>query len=163
MIYIIGGYILFTICYSIINKNNTFDSFKKGIKDGLNIVINMFQILLSFTFCITCLLNCGLIESITNKFNSGFIIILIQMIIRPLSNSSSYTILLNIYDKHGVDSYLGILSSLIHSSCDTIFYILSIYSSYAKVKFNNKYLIYGILVILFTYCLIICLCTIFYY
>ena len=162
MIYIIGIYILSTIIFSIIKKNNTFNSFKKGIKDGIEIVLNMFHILLIFSFCITCIENCGIIDYFKNKYNnSDFINILIQLIIRPLSNGSSYVILLNIYENYGINSFYGYLSTFIHSSCDTLFYIVTIYSSYAKIKLSNKHFIYGVLTILFTYLLIFFICYIF--
>lgn len=163
MIYITGGYILFTFFYSIIKKNNIFNSFSKGIKDGINIVLNMFQILLVFSFCITCIENCGIIQYLMNKFNnSGFILVFIQMSIRPISNGSSYAILLNIYDNYGINSFYSYLSTFIHSSCDTLFYIITIYSSYSKIKLGKKQLLYGLITLIFTYILIFIICFIFF-
>ena len=87
MIYTIGGYILFTLIFSIIRRNNIFISFSKGIKDGINIVLNMFHILLVFSFCITCIENCGLIDDLINKYNNtGFISIIIQMMTMMIQN-----------------------------------------------------------------------------
>lgn len=155
MIYIIGLYIFITFVFSIIKKNNTFSSFKKGVIDGINIVLNMFHILLVFSLCITCIENCGIIEYLKQKYNnSGFINIIIQIIVRPISSGSSYALLLNIYDDYGINSFYGYLSTFIHCSCDTFFYIVSIYSSYSKIKLSNKHFIYGILTLLFTYILI---------
>lgn len=155
MIYIIGLYIFITFVFSIIKKNNTFSSFKKGVIDGINIVLNMFHILLVFSLCITCIENCGIIEYLKQKYNnSGFINIIIQIIVRPISSGSSYALLLNIYDDYGINSFYGYLSTFIHSSCDTFFYIVSIYSSYSKIKLSNKHFIYGIVTLLFTYILI---------
>ena len=163
MIYIIGGYILFTLIFSIIKRNNIFTSFSKGIKDGINIVLNMFHILLVFSFCITCIENCGLIDDLINKYNdTGFISIIIQMIVRPLSNGSCYALLLNIYDKYGINCFYGYLSTFIHSSCDTFFYIISVYSSYSKVKLGNKPFIYGLITIIFSYVLIFIICLLFF-
>lgn len=159
MIYIIGTYFLFTIIYSIIKKNNTYLSFTNGVKDGIKIVINMFSILLVFSFCITCIENCGIINFLTVKYNnSAFINILLQMIVRPLSNGSSYALLMAIYDKYGINSIYGYLSTFIHSTCDTLFYIVTIYSSYSKVKLGNKTLILGLITILFSYVLIFISC-----
>ena len=159
MIYLIGFYIFFTLLFSVLRKNNTFNSFKNGIKDGISIVLNMFHILLIFSLCITCINNCGIIEQLNNKYNNfGFINIIIQLIIRPLSSGSSYTILLNIYKTYGIDSFYGILSTFIHSTCDTLFYIISIYSSYAKIKLSNKHLLYGVIVVIFSYILIFIIC-----
>lgn len=159
MIYIIGLYILITISYSVIKKNNTYLSFTNGVKEGINIVINMFSILVVFSICITCIENCGIINYLSIKYNnSGIINIIIQMIVRPLSNGSSYALLMSIYDKYGINSFYGFLSTFIHSTCDTLFYIITIYSSYSKVKLGIKPFIYGIITILFCYSLIFILC-----
>lgn len=159
MIYVIGFYILFTFIFSIIKKNNPYKSFSKGVKDGIEIVLNMFKILLVFSFCIICIENCGIINFLTIKFNNSAIInIFLQMIIRPLSNGSSYALLMNIYDKYGINSFYGYLSTFIHSTCDTLFYIITIYSSYAKIKLGNKPLILGLLTIAFAYILIFIFC-----
>lgn len=163
MIYIIGIYLLLTICYSAIIKNNTYLSFSNGVKDGIKIVVNMFSVLLVFSVCITCIENCGLINYLSIKYNdSGFINILLQMIIRPLSNGSSYALLMTIYNKYGVNSFYGYLSTFVHSSCDTLFYIITIYSSYSKVKLGYKPFIFGILTIIFCYLLIFIICYLFF-
>ena len=159
MIYIIGLYILITISYSVIKKNNTYLSFTNGVKEGINIVINMFSVLVVFSICITCIENCGIINYLSIKYNnSGIINIIIQMIVRPLSNGSSYALLMSIYDKYGINSFYGFLSTFIHSTCDTLFYIITIYYSYSKVKLGIKPFIYGIITILFCYSLIFILC-----
>lgn len=159
MIYIIGLYILITISYSVIKKNNTYLSFTNGVKEGINIVINMFSVLVVFSICITCIENCGIINYLSIKYNnSGIINIIIQMIVRPLSNGSSYALLMSIYDKYGINSFYGFLSTFIHSTCDTLFYIITIYSSYSKVKLGIKPFIYGTITILFCYSLIFILC-----
>jgi spore maturation protein B len=159
MIYIIGLYFLLTISYSIIKKNNTYLSFSTGVKDGIKIVVNMFSVLLVFSFCITCIENCGIINYLSIKYNnSGFINIILQMIIRPISNGSSYALLMSIYDKYGVNSFYGYLSTFVHSSCDTLFYIITIYSSYSKIKLNYKPFVLGIIMIIFSYSLIFIFC-----
>jgi spore maturation protein B len=159
MIYIIGLYFLLTISYSIIKKYNTYLSFSTGVKDGIKIVVNMFSVLLVFSFCITCIENCGIINYLSIKYNnSGFINIILQMIIRPISNGSSYALLMSIYDKYGVNSFYGYLSTFVHSSCDTLFYIITIYSSYSKIKLNYKPFVLGIIMIIFSYSLIFIFC-----
>lgn len=155
MIYLISIYIIVVIIYSVIRKNNTYDSFKNGVNKGLKTIINMFSSLLVFVFAINCLLNSGLIEVLTKKYNnSGLILIVIQMFCRPLSNSSSYAILLNIYDVYGVNSFYGILSTFIHSTFDTLFYIITIYFSVTKIMKYQKALLYGLVVLIFNYILV---------
>lgn len=155
MIYLIAFYIFFTILYSVIKKNNTFNSFTKGIKDGIQISLNMFSTLLIFTFAITCINNSGILNYFSIKCNNSAVInLVLQMIIRPLSSSSSYAILMNVYDTYGINSIYGHLSTFIHCTCDTLFYIITIYSSYCIFKENKKILIIGLSMIIFSYILI---------
>ena len=163
MIYVIGIYFLMTFIYSVFKKNNTYKSFSNGVKEGLKIVVNMFSVILIFSFCITCIENCGIINYLTIKYNnSGIINVILQMIVRPLSNGSSYTLLMNIYNKYGINSFYGYLSTFIHSTCDTFFYIITIYSSYSKIKLGYKTFFYGIISIIFCYFLIFIFCYIFF-
>lgn len=154
MIYIIGLYISLTVLYSIFVKNNTYNSFLNGVKEGTKIVINMFSILLTFTVVVKCIENCGIIDYLNIFFdNAGMINVLLQMLVRPLSSGSSYAIMTNIFNLYGVNSFYGFLSSFIHASCDTLFYIVAVYYSYASSKNSNKALTYGLIVIIFSYLL----------
>ena len=67
MIYLIASYIIIVIVYSLLKKNNSYDSFKKGVLIGLKTVINMFSALLVFVFAINCLINCGIIKFLSIK------------------------------------------------------------------------------------------------
>lgn len=164
MIYLISSYIIIVIIYSIIKKNNPYESFKKGIIKGLKNVINMYSSLLVFLFAITCLINCGLIEYLKEHYhNSDFILILIQMLVKPLSNTSSYGIMMTIYEKTGVNSFTSILSTFIHSSFDTLFYIITIYMTVTKINKYHKASIYGLILLLINYLLIFIFCYLFFY
>lgn len=163
MIYIIGVYFIITFLYSIIAHNNTYNSFLKGVKDGLKIIINMFSILLTFSIVVKCINNCGILVYLNKIFNnSGLLNILMQCMVRPLSNGSSYAIMIDIFNIYGVNSFYGILSSFIHSSCDTLFYIVTLYYSYSKYKCSSKGLLYGLIVVIFTYILCFIVAIIFF-
>ena len=122
---------------------------------GIVTVINMFSALLVFVFAINCLINCGIIKFLSIKYQkSGFVLIIIQMFVRPLSNASSFALLTSIYNEYGVDSFYGILSTFIHSTFDTLFYIITIYFSVTKITKYQKVLWYGIIILLFNYFLV---------
>ena len=54
--------------------------------------------------------------------------------LRPVSGNASLAMLNNIYTKYGVDSFSGILASLIQGANDTTIYILALYFSSIKIK-----------------------------
>ena len=46
---------------------------------------------------------------------------------KPISGSGTNAILTSIFESNGPDSYIGKLSSVIASSMEPIFYVLSVY------------------------------------
>ena len=143
-------YIIFiffiVIIYGVFKKVNVYDSFINGVKEGIVSVINMFSFILTFMIAINLLNSSGIIDYFINKLNIKFIDLLIQMIVRPFSSSSSLSIMTSIYEKHGVDSIYGVLSTFIHSVSDTTFYIITFYYGSIGIKPNWKLIISGLLV-----------------
>ena len=143
-------YIIFiffiVIIYGVFKKVNVYDSFINGVKEGIVSVINMFSFILTFMIAINLLSSSGIIDYFINKLNIKFIDLLIQMIVRPFSSSSSLSIMTSIYEKHGVDSIYGVLSTFIHSVSDTTFYIITFYYGSIGIKPNGKLILSGILV-----------------
>lgn len=143
-------YIIFiffiVIIYGVFKKVNVYDSFINGVKEGIVSVINMFSFILTFMIAINLLNSSGIIDYFINKLNIKFIDLLIQMIVRPFSSSSSLSIMTSIYEKHGVDSIYGVLSTFIHSVSDTTFYIITFYYGSIGIKPNGKLILSGILV-----------------
>lgn len=155
MSYIIAIYIILVLISSIINKNNAYLSFIKGTKEGISTVVGMYSVILVFMIAINSLINCGIIDDLKLLFNnSGIILIIIQMIIKPFSSNSSLSIMLDIYNQYGANCFISILSTFIHSSFDTFFYILSLYLGVSNTSNNKKIIIYGLFIMLFSYILI---------
>ena len=109
---------LILLVYGLIKKVNCYECFIEGSKEGAIITVNMFSYLLVFTIAVIFLNSSGLIEYISNIFNYKYVIIIIQMVIRPLSSSSSLSIMLDTYNLYGVDSKISILSTLINYVSD---------------------------------------------
>lgn len=146
--YIIVGYIFIVFFFGIIKKVNCYESFTIGVKDGTKSVVNMFSTILTFVFAINLLNSSGLISYIGDVIN--FINlnpeILLQVITRPLSSSSSLTITMDVYESLGVDSYDSIVSTLIHTTTDTSFYIISLYYGYVGIKKIRHTLVLGLII-----------------
>ncbi|HHU56471.1 MAG TPA: hypothetical protein GXZ48_07275 [Acholeplasmataceae bacterium] len=151
MEYIIGGYILIVIIISIIKKVNAYDAFIEGVKDGTKTVVNMFSNLLGFVFVVKCIESCGIIEDLGNLVNPH---IFVQGIIRPLSASSSMAIMISTFETYGVDSPIAILSTLIHTTIDTSFYIIVLYFSSCNIKDYRYSLLMSIIIIIIAYIVI---------
>ena len=67
------------------------------------------------------------------------------VIIKMFSSSAATSLLLDIFEGYGPDSYYGRLASIIMSSTETIFYTRSVYFMVAGVK-KTRYTLAGALV-----------------
>ena len=100
---------------------------------------------------INLLINSNIILKITNLlspilFKIGFPSeVLMLALLRPISSSSSLIVMDNLLKVHGVDSYIGRLSSIIQGSTDTTIYILGMYFSSVGIKKIKYSLLVGLL------------------
>ena len=55
-------------------------------------------------------------------------------LIRPLSGSGARGVLLEIYDVHGTDSFIGKMATLLMGSSETTLYVTTVYFGAIQVK-----------------------------
>ena len=97
----------------------------------------MFPSLLAMMFAINIILNSNLINIFSNFFSNIFNIpfeVIPMILLRPISSSSSLSILDSIFKNYGPDSTIGLLASVIQGSTDTTFYIISLYFGSIGIK-----------------------------
>lgn len=132
--------ILIIIVYGLIEKQQVFDVFLEGAKEGLKIVLNIFPTLLGLFLSINILRESGIIDALTNivlpllnllKIPSE---ILPLAILRPISGSASMAVATDIMTKYGVDSLIGLMTSTIMGSTETTLYTIALYTSAVKIK-----------------------------
>lgn len=157
-------YIIFIIILALIKKINIFETFSKGIKNSFKTVLNLFPSVLFFVIGINIFINSGVIELIEAFCERLKIIpeIIIQLILRPVSNSSSLLMMINIFNKYGANSFLGKLSTLIQVVSDTTVYIVIIYFSSIGIKKIEKPLFLGLLINILSFVMAFIFCYIFY-
>ena len=143
--------ILIIIVYGLIEKQQVFDIFLEGAKEGLQIVVNIFPTLLGLFLSINVLRESGIIDALTNiampllnllKIPSE---ILPLALLRPISGSASTAIATDIMTKYGVDSLIGLISSTIMGSTETTLYTIALYTSAINVKKTRFILIAALL------------------
>lgn len=132
--------ILIIIMYGVAEKNKVFDTFLKGAKEGLEIVINLFPTLLGIFLAVGALRNSGIIEQIIkmispllNTLNIPAQIMPLALL-RPISGSASMAVATDIMTQYGVDSKIGLIASVIMGSTETTFYTIAIYTSSVGIK-----------------------------
>ncbi len=154
MNYLISLYILISLFICLVKKKDAYMAFSDGVSNGINISLKMFKVLFCFTILIECINNCGIIEDVSNYFSNDFIDIVLGMIIRPFSSSSSMALMLDGFKCAGVDSLESIVLSLVYCCSDSSIYVLILYFSYLDIK-NIKSIKYGILINVISYILIL--------
>lgn len=153
--YIIPFIFFYIIGMALLSKQNVFDDFITGAKDGFKVVVDIMPTLIGLMVAIGILRASGLLNIIANylkpvtnllHFPSELVPL---VIIKMFSSSAATSLLLDIFKEHGPDSYIGRLSSIIMSSTETIFYTLAVYFMAAGVK-KTRYTLAGCLLAMLT-------------
>lgn len=133
--------IIFVIVfYGLFEKNNVYDDFLEGVKEGIEIVVNIFPTLIGLFVAIGALRSSGIIDCIINMispFINNFGIpaeVMPLILIRPISGSGATAVAIDIMKTFGVDSKIGLIASTIMGSTETTLYIIAIYTSCVKIK-----------------------------
>ena len=139
-IYLLPVLILLVFVYSKIKKVNVYNSFTNGAKQSLGVVVNIFPFLVTIMIMVQLIRISGLASLLAKAISPAFNLIGIPqelcelVILKPFSGNGSLAILNDIYSTYGVDSYIGRCASVIVGSCDTVFYVTTLYLSNTKVK-----------------------------
>lgn len=132
--------ILIILFYGIKEKKKVFDIFLEGATEGIKIVIKLFPTLVGIFLAVGSLRNSGildfiikLISPITNILKIPSQILPLAML-RPISGSASMGVAVDIMQKYGVDTTIGMITSCIMGSTETTFYTIAIYTACVKIK-----------------------------
>ena len=125
--------ILFIILYGISEKDNVFDSFIDGCKDGIEMTFNILPTLIGLFVAISSLRSSGVLELIINFLNFPPEVMPLALL-RPISGSASIAVATDIMKNYGVDSLIGNIASIIMGSTETTLYTIAVYTSCIKIK-----------------------------
>lgn len=148
--YIIPFIIFYIVGMGLLMKQNVFDDFITGAKDGFKVVIDILPTLIGLMVAIGILRASGALDNIAGVIKPVTDILHFPseavplVIVKMFSSSAATSLLLDIFKEHGPDSYLGRLSSIIMSSTETIFYTMAVYFMAAGVK-KTRYTLAGCL------------------
>ena len=138
--FIIPFIIFLIMFYGILEKIPVFDLFIVGVKEGIEIVFNIFPTLLGLFLAIELLRKSDLILCISNIIYPIFKTfgfpkeILGLMLLRPISGSGAIAMTTDIMKTYGVDSNIGIIASTMMGATETTIYVIALYTSSVKVK-----------------------------
>lgn len=155
--YIIPIFILLVLIIPFLNKKNIYKAFIDGCYEGLSLLYKIFPFILSMIFLSNILIGSNILQGIFKKIDIIPYEIIIQILFKIISNNASLSIMMDIYKKYGVDSNIGILSSIIQNSSDTLIYILYLYLGIVNINKSKKIFILSLLTYIISMVIIIIL------
>jgi spore maturation protein B len=146
----IPAIIFLVVGFGVISKVKVYETFLKGGRDGLKVVVEILPTLIGLMVAVGVLRASGLFDllgvilrPITDKVGiPGQMIPL--LIVKMFSSSAATGLVLDIFRTNGPDSYVGLLTSILMSCTETIFYTMSVYFLAAKVT-KTRYTLTGAL------------------
>ena len=139
LICLIGLFIL----SGLIKKQNTYENFIDGAKEGFGIAIQIIPYLVAMLTAIALFRSSGclnyLCEGIAKLFaffnlNTDFVGALPAAFMKPLSGSGARAMMLDTFATYGVDSFAGFAASIVQGSTETTFYVLAVYFGAVKIS-----------------------------
>ncbi|MCL2253630.1 MAG: spore maturation protein [Lachnospiraceae bacterium] len=148
---IIPVIIFYIVAYGLINKCNVYEVFIAGAKDGFKTVLGIMPTLVALMVAVGVLRASGFLEFLGQLVgrltdNIGFPAPLVPVVLVKMFSSSAATgLVLDIFKNFGPDSRIGMITSLMMSCTETIFYTMSVYFVAAKVT-KTRYTLTGALI-----------------
>ena len=142
--------LFYIIGTGLLRRQNVYDDFLKGAKNGIHTVVEIMPTLIGLMVAVGVLRASGFLELVSDIFGRllsfcSFPTELIPLsIVKMFSSSAATGLLLDLYKQHGTDSYLGLAASLLLSSTETIFYTMSVYFVTVRIK-KTRYTLAGAL------------------
>lgn len=142
--------IFLIVTYGLLNRQNVYQDFLKGAKDGFFTVIDILPTLVGLMTAVGILRTSGFFDFLTGIFErfAGSLHIPIELIpaaiVKMFSSSAATGLLLDLFKTYGTDSFIGLAASIMMSCTETIFYTMSIYFMHVHVK-KTRYTLSGAL------------------
>lgn len=137
--------ILLIIVVAAYRRVPMYESFVTGAKEGFDVAVMIIPYLVAILFVIKIFTASGLFDdmkaggvwllaSLGLERFSETLDLLPLALTRPLTGAGARGVMLEIFDTHGPDSFLGNTASLMQGSTETTFYVLTVYFGAVNIK-----------------------------
>ncbi len=153
-----SGFILFIVILFIaagaIRKQNVYDNFIEGAKEGFNTAIRIVPYLIAMLLAISVFRTSGcmdyLVQGIANivaacGLNTDFVPVIPIGLMKPLSGSGARGLMVDVITKYGVNSFQGKLAAILQGTTETTFYVLAVYFGSVDIKNSRHALVCGLI------------------
>lgn len=138
--YILPILFILLFLYTLHKRINTYDTFVRGTKGAIKLVVDIFPFIASILIAVALLRVSGITNFLTQILSPIFNALGIPtelcelVLLRPFTGGGSYGLLENIFSTYGADSYISRCACVIMGCSETIFYVATVYISQTKVK-----------------------------
>lgn len=149
--YMIPMTIVIILCYGYLQKINPYEAFLEGAEEGMKTVAMILPTLIGLVVAVEIFQKSGLLDYITSHLEPLANIINFPVELAPLtfirlvSSSASTGILIDIFQTHGADSYIGRVASVMMSCTETVFYTMSLYFMAVNIQ-KTRYTLFCALI-----------------
>ncbi len=149
------------LLFGLYRRVDVYNVFLEGARDGIELSMTILPYVVAIFAALGIFRDSGAMRLVAHAL--GPVLhrvgvpaeVLPLMLIRPLSGSGALAITAELLRRHGPDSYVGRLASVLQGSTDTTFYILSVYFGSVGVRRIRSALTIGLLADLFGFALAI--------
>ncbi|MBN1465743.1 spore maturation protein [candidate division KSB1 bacterium] len=134
-------FLLFIIpLLAVIKRVKVYEVFIEGAKEGFQVAVRIIPFLVAILTAIAMFRASGAMRFFTTIFSPITDLIgmpaevLPAALMRPLSGSGTLGIITELLERHGPDSFIGVLASTLYGCTETTFYVLAVYFGAVGIK-----------------------------
>lgn len=151
---VILSIILLFVSAGAIKKQNVFDNFIEGAKEGFTVAIRIIPYLVAMLAAISVFRASGCMDYVVQGIatgvaacglNTDFVPTLPIALMKPLSGSGARGLMVDVMKHYGVASFQGKLAAIIQGSTETTFYVLAVYFGSVNIKNTRHALVCGLI------------------
>jgi spore maturation protein B len=128
------------VIYAACKRIDVYESFVESAREGLPLLLRILPYMAAMMIVIKLLNVSGLTSMLTRFLQTplsyiGMPVELLPLaLLRPFSGSAAMAMVMDIFERFGVDSYMGITAATIMGSSETIVYTIALYFGSVGVK-----------------------------
>ncbi|MDI9319136.1 MAG: nucleoside recognition domain-containing protein [Phycisphaerales bacterium] len=152
--FILSIVILF-IAAGAIRKQNVYDHFIEGAKEGFNTAIRIVPYLIAMLLAISVFRTSGCMDYLVNGIaiivaacglNTDFVPVIPIGLMKPLSGGGARGLMVDVIKNNGgVNSFVGKLAAIMQGTTETTFYVLAVYFGSVDIKNSRHALVCGLI------------------
>lgn len=150
--WVLPGLVTSIVLFGMFRKVKVYEVFVAGAREGFNTALMIIPYLVAILTAVGMFRGSGAMNVL-----SGWLSpltepmhmpaeVLPMALLRPLSGQGSYALMTELLSKHGPDSYIGYLSSVMNGATDTTFYVLAVYFGSVGIARTRHAVAAGLLV-----------------